>query len=78
MPSLRLNAVANGPNFADLSASLSGAIARLRDLLRIVRSVVYLREFSFSNSIKSHAPALAFAARSSSTFGETNEEFRSL
>src|SRR5271165_144749 len=41
MPSLRLNAVANGPNFADLSASLSGAIARLRDLLRNVPTRVY-------------------------------------
>ena len=44
--------------FPDLSAALSGVIARLADLLPIVRSSVYLREFEFSNSIKSVAPAL--------------------
>ena len=33
-------------------------IARLADLLPIVRGAVYLREFQFSNSIKSVAPAL--------------------
>jgi hypothetical protein len=46
-------------NFPDLSAPLSAMIVRLRDLLPIVRSAVYLREFGFSNSIKSVAPALS-------------------
>jgi hypothetical protein len=46
-------------NFPDLSAPLNAVIARLRDLLPIVRSAVYLREFGFSNSIKSIAPALS-------------------
>ena len=46
-------------NFPDLSAPLNAAIARLRDLLPLVRSAVYLREFGFSNSIKSVAPALS-------------------
>ncbi len=44
--------------FPDLSASLNALIARLVDLLPIVRSSVYLPEFQFSNSIKSVAPAL--------------------
>ena len=46
-------------NFPELSAPLNAAIARLRDLLPIVRSAVYLPEFGFSNSIKSVAQALA-------------------
>jgi hypothetical protein len=45
--------------FPDLSAPLSASIARLRDLLPIVRGAVYLPEFGFSNSIKSVAPALS-------------------
>jgi predicted RecB family nuclease len=44
--------------FPDLSASLNALIARLVDLLPIVRGAVYLPEFRFSNSIKSVAPAL--------------------
>jgi hypothetical protein len=52
----RLNELAG--EFPDLSASLNGLIARLVDLLPIVRSSVYLPEFQFSNSIKSVAPAL--------------------
>ena len=44
--------------FPDLSESLNALIARLVDLLPIVRSSVYLPEFQFSNSIKSVAPAL--------------------
>jgi len=46
-------------NFPDLSAPLNAAITRLRDLLPIVRSAVYLPEFGFSKSIKSVAPALS-------------------
>jgi hypothetical protein len=52
----RLNELAT--NFPDLSAALNEAIARLADLLPIVRSAVYFPEFAFSNSIKSVAPAL--------------------
>jgi len=44
--------------FPDLNASLNALIARLVDLLPIVRGAVYLPEFRFSNSIKSVAPAL--------------------
>jgi Domain of unknown function(DUF2779) len=44
--------------FPDLSAALNALIARLVDLLPIVRGAVYLPEFQFSNSIKSVAPAL--------------------
>jgi hypothetical protein len=44
--------------FPDLSTALSALIARLADLLPIVRSAIYLPEFRFSNSIKSVAPAL--------------------
>ena len=44
--------------FPDLSASLNALIARLVDLLPIVRAAVYFPEFQFSNSIKSVAPAL--------------------
>ena len=44
--------------FPDLSESLNAIIARLVDLLPIVRSAVYFPEFGFSNSIKSIAPAL--------------------
>jgi hypothetical protein len=45
-------------NFPDLGAALNAVIARLVDLLPIVRSAVYFPEFAFSNSIKSVAPAL--------------------
>ena len=45
-------------NFPDLSTALNAVIARLADLLPIVRSAIYLPEFGFSNSIKSVAPAL--------------------
>jgi Domain of unknown function(DUF2779) len=44
--------------FPNLSASLNALIARLVDLLPIVRGAVYFPEFKFSNSIKSVAPAL--------------------
>jgi hypothetical protein len=44
--------------FPDLSVALNGVIARLADLLPIVRSAVYLPEFRFGNSIKAVAPAL--------------------
>ena len=44
--------------FPDLSVALNRAIARLADLLPIVRSAVYFPDFQFSNSIKSVAPAL--------------------
>jgi Domain of unknown function(DUF2779) len=44
--------------FPDLSVALNGVIARLADLLPIVRSAVYLPEFGFTNSLKSVAPAL--------------------
>jgi hypothetical protein len=52
----RLNELSRA--FPDLSASLNAIIARLADLLPIVRGAVYLPEFWFSNSIKSVAPAL--------------------
>jgi hypothetical protein len=52
----RLNELA--ANFPDLSASLDALIARLADLLPIVRCAVYFPEFAFSNSIKAVAPAL--------------------
>jgi hypothetical protein len=45
-------------DFPDLSTALSALIARLVDLLPIVRSAIYFPEFGFSNSIKSVAPAL--------------------
>jgi hypothetical protein len=45
-------------DFPDLSTALNALIARLSDLLPIVRSAIYFREFGFSNSIKSVAPAL--------------------
>jgi hypothetical protein len=45
--------------FPDLSESLSALIARLVDLLPIVRGAVYFPEFRFSNSIKSVAQALS-------------------
>ena len=44
--------------FPDLGESLNAIIARLVDLLPIVRGAVYFPEFDFSNSIKSVAPAL--------------------
>jgi hypothetical protein len=53
----RLNELAR--DFPDLGASLNAVIARLADLLPIVRGAVYLPEFWFSNSIKSVAPALS-------------------
>ncbi len=45
--------------FPDLRAALCAIIARLVDLLPIVRGAVYFPEFWFSNSIKSVAPALS-------------------
>lgn len=45
-------------DFPDLSGALNAVIARLTDLLPIVRNAVYFPEFYFSNSIKSVAPAL--------------------
>lgn len=45
--------------FPELRAAIEAVIARLLDLLPVVRSAVYLPEFRFSNSIKSVAPALA-------------------
>ena len=44
--------------FPDLSTALSTLIARLADLLPVVRSAIYFPKFGFSNSIKSVAPAL--------------------
>jgi hypothetical protein len=44
--------------FPDLRVPLDAIIARLVDLLPIVRGGVYLPEFWFSNSIKAVAPAL--------------------
>jgi hypothetical protein len=44
--------------FPDLDAPLSAIIARLVDLLPVVRCAVYFSEFDFSNSIKSVAPGL--------------------
>ena len=54
----RTQLTALATEFPDLSVALNGVIARLADLLPIVRSAVYLPEFRFSNSIKSVAPAL--------------------
>jgi hypothetical protein len=45
--------------FPDLGGSLRAITARLADLLPVVRGAVYFREFWFSNSIKSVAPALS-------------------
>ena len=56
-------------NFPDLSAPLNAAIARLRDLLPIVRSAVYLPEFRFSNSIKSVARTSATVTCKASLMG---------
>ncbi len=44
--------------FPDLCASLEAVIARLADLLPVVRSAVYLPAFDFSFSIKTVGPAL--------------------
>ena len=44
--------------FADLRDALEAIIARLVDLLPIVRSAVYFPDAGFSNSIKSVGPAL--------------------
>jgi hypothetical protein len=44
--------------FSDLSHALNTLIARLADLLPIVRSAIYFPAFGFSNSIKAVAPAL--------------------
>jgi hypothetical protein len=52
----RLNELARA--FPDLSVSIAAIINRLADLVPIVRGAVYFREFWFSNSIKSVAPAL--------------------
>jgi len=43
----------------ELGPAIKAILARLLDLLPIVRGAVYLPEFSFSNSIKSVAPALS-------------------
>jgi hypothetical protein len=42
-----------------LAGPIGSIIARLRDLLPVVRGTVYFPAFAFSNSIKSVAPALA-------------------
>jgi hypothetical protein len=52
----RLNELAI--EFPDLAEPINGIIARLKDLLPVVREAVYLPEFGFSNSIKSVGPAL--------------------
>jgi hypothetical protein len=52
----RLNELAD--EFPALRASLNAIIARLVDLLPIVRGAVYFPEFGFTNSIKFVAPAL--------------------
>ena len=52
----RLNELAE--EFFTLRASLNAIIARLVDLLPIVRSAIYFPEFGFTNSIKFVAPAL--------------------
>ncbi len=44
--------------FPDLARAINAIIARLVDLLPIVRGAVYFPEFWFSNSIKAVAPAL--------------------
>jgi hypothetical protein len=44
-------------DFPDLSTALNALIARLADLLPVVRSAIYFSDFGFSNSIKSVAPA---------------------
>ena len=49
--------------FPDLRVALDAIIARLLDLLPIVRGAVYFPEFRFSNSIKAVAPALASGFR---------------
>jgi Domain of unknown function(DUF2779) len=54
----RTQLTALGLAFPDLGVALNGVIARLVDLLPIVRSAVYLPAFRFTNSIKSVAPAL--------------------
>jgi len=46
-------------HFPELGPAIKAILARLLDLLPIVRGAVYLPEFSFSNSIKSVAPALS-------------------
>ena len=43
----------------ELGPAIEAILARLLDLLPIVRGAVYLPEFDFSNSIKSVAPALS-------------------
>jgi Domain of unknown function(DUF2779) len=52
----RLNELAD--EFSELRPALKALIARLVDLLPVVRNAVYFPEFEFSNSIKSVAPAL--------------------
>ena len=46
-------------HFPDLAAPLGAIIARLADLLPVVRGAVYFPAFGFSNSIKAVAPALS-------------------
>jgi hypothetical protein len=43
----------------DIAPQLNGLIARLADLLPIVRGAIYHPDFKFSNSIKTVAPALS-------------------
>ena len=44
--------------YPDLATPINAIIARLADLLPVVRGAVYFPQFKFSNSIKSVAPAL--------------------
>jgi predicted RecB family nuclease len=48
-----------GGQFSALRPAIDQIIARLRDLLPVIRGAVYLPAFSFSNSIKYVAPALS-------------------
>ncbi len=45
--------------FSDLAQPLNALIARLADLLPVVRGAIYHPDFQFSNSIKKVAPALS-------------------
>ena len=45
--------------FPDLAGPIIAIINRLADLLPVARGAVYFPDFSFSNSIKSVAPALS-------------------
>ena len=61
--------------FPELRASLDAIIARLVDLLPIVRGAVYFPEFGYSYSIKSVAPALALVLASEVPFRPTRIRF---